>query len=221
MIDFDVLERKSQAFSASGMFGEMSKDEAFARLLLAHDLGLGDISAMKDIYKTENDTISIRGPAYAAKVASHPNYELHTIESTRERCTLKLTRISTGQSWTQTLTLEAAHAEGIAGTTAWTEIPDTLLYYRLLSKMVRWHAGDIWNNNTVYSTGDFVEGTAFVQEKPLDIDNLPIPEPETVRLEELDEPEETDTDEKTNEPEDPTVDQKPETNTVTAKDAPF
>lgn len=219
-INFDALERKAAAYAASGLFGKMSKDEAFGRLILAHDLELGDVSAMRDIYRIEEaDGIGIRGPAFAAKVASHPNYELQIMESSGELCTLKLMRRSTGQSWTHTLTIEQVRREGVGDSAAWEATPDTNLYYRLLSKMVRWHAGDIWNHNTVYTTGDFVEGTAYVQEKPINIDDLPIPEPDTISLEELDEPEETT--EEIIETEDNTMAAEPETKTVSAKDAPF
>jgi len=222
-INFDALERKAQAFAASGMFGKMSKDEALSRLILAHDLGLGDVSAMRDIYHANDGNIAIRGPAYAAKVSSHPNYTFDMTESTRERCTITLTRRSDGQSWTSTLTIEQAEQEGFSNTEAWTANPDAMLYYRLLSKMVRWYAGDIWNNNTIYSSADFTETQNVAPEKPIDIDNLPIPEPEQVSLEELDEPEETTepVEEETTETEENTVPETAETNTVSAKDAPF
>lgn len=83
-----------------------------------------------------NGKIELSAQAMNALIRRNGN-RIETLESTEQKCTVKGTRASTGETETVTFTIEDAKRAGILSNQAWQKYPKAMLYARAISTLGR------------------------------------------------------------------------------------
>lgn len=167
---FDELAKMAEMFFRSGYFTDAkSAGAALVKIQAGRELGFGPMASMTGVHVIEGKP-SIGAHLFAAMIRSSGRYDYEVIESTKERCELKFTRL-VGKKWVdQTPSMVCTLKEFIENGTAisgkgksgeppplktnWQRSPDDMLFARAISKGYRRHCPDLSCGVSVYVTGE-------------------------------------------------------------------
>lgn len=157
--------RTAAALAQSKMFPDAQEAaQAFAKILMGHDLGLSPTQAMQGIHIVEGKPM-LHYATLGGFVRARDGYDYRKVEQTAERCVLEWTRdnwASVGGEWS--FTIEEAKQAGLkftgkgGGDTNWKKRPKVMLFARALSQGVREDMPEVLGGIPVYVEGEIEPG---------------------------------------------------------------
>lgn len=155
--------RLASALAASGMFKDTDQAaQAFAKILMGHDLGLTPAQSMSGIHIVEGNP-QLHYSVIGGFVRAHEGYDYRVGEHTAESCTVTFTRNGEviGES---TFTMDDARlllgeSKVTKSTGNWVRQPKVMLLARALSQGVRWYMPEVLGGVPVYSWGEIEPGS--------------------------------------------------------------
>lgn len=151
--------RIGSALAQSGMFKDVeSAAQAFAKIIVGHDLGLTPAQAMMGLHIVE-DSPMLHYATLGGFIRSREGYDYRVREHDETKCAIEFFRHgeSLGKS---EFTMDDAKALGVKFTgrsgrpTMWKKQPKTMLLARALSMGVRWYMPEVLSGVPVYVEGE-------------------------------------------------------------------
>lgn len=168
-----------QAF-ASGLFKALkSPAEAFVRMAVAKEMGLGPTTGLRAIYLV-NGTPAFSAGFMAARVKSSRRYNYKVIEKTALKCCLEWFEMGESIGHSE-FTMEMGKRAGLTSKDVWKSFPESMLFARALTDGVRTFCPDVMMGHNAYTTeelgaeatSDDLPASATVVEKTISVEMAP------------------------------------------------
>lgn len=148
-----------QAF-ASGLFKALkSPAEAFIRMAVAKEMGLGPTTGLRAIYLV-NGVPAFSAGFMAARVKSSRRYNYKVAEKTALKCRLEWFEMGEPIGHSE-FTMEMGKRAGLISKDVWKSFPESMLFARALTDGVRTFCPDVMMGHNAYTTEELgAEATA-------------------------------------------------------------
>lgn len=129
--DIDKMFRLASAMSQSGLLPQSLRgkpSDVLVTVLYGQELGLAPMQAVQGIYVV-NGRPTLAGQTWLSLARKH-GHRVKVDEQTTEKCTITMTRGDTGETHTETYTLEQAKAANLTNKDTWKNHPQRMLMWR-------------------------------------------------------------------------------------------
>ena len=164
----------------SGLFKTLKNPaEAFLRMAVAAEMGLGPTTGLRAIYLV-NGVPAFSANFLAARVKQSRRYNYKVVERTALKCRLEWTE--GGQViGVSEFNMDMAKRAGLASKDPWKQYPESMLFARALTDGVRTYCPDLMMGHNAYTPEEI--GGEVVQEDLVEAAPAPAPAPVSVVVE--------------------------------------
>lgn len=173
MLTMAEIKARAALFVASKLAPEnMTADQAAIIALKGHELGLGMMQSLEEIYVVKGRASMSAKLMISLYTDSGHGYNI--IERNEKKVTILFER-KNGQRYEHTLTMEEAVKAGWTGNPAWAKMPVVMLTYRAFASGIRIFAPEVLHRMVLREEAeqmaieeDVIDGTATEVEGPAD-----------------------------------------------------
>lgn len=162
---------------ASGLFKTLKNPaEAFLRMAVAAEMGLGPTTGLRAIYLV-NGVPAFSANFLAARVKQSKRYNYKVVERTALKCRLEWTEEKQVIGVSE-FNMDMAKRAGLASKDPWKQYPESMLFARALTDGVRTYCPDLMMGHNAYTPEEI--GGEVVQEDLVEAAPAPAPAPVVV-----------------------------------------
>ena len=149
------MERIATVMAASGAFKDaQGSAEAFAKLVIGEELGVGPYAAMGQIHLFDGK-VTLGAQLIGGKIKQSGLYRYRVVESTNEVCRIAWREKLDGE-WMDAgpdteFTLQEAQTAGLLSKNNWKHYPSDMLFARALTRGARRYCSDVFSGGSVYT----------------------------------------------------------------------
>jgi len=168
------MERIATVMASSGAFKDAKGSaQAFAKLVIGEELGVGPAAAMAQIFLFDGK-VTFGASLIASQVKGSGRYRYLVTESSAKRCEIRWSEFL-DDAWTEVgvseFTLEEAKTAGLLGKDNWRKYPSDMLFARALTRGARRYCPDVFGGGSVYTPEEVggnvdEDGNLIIDEAP-------------------------------------------------------
>lgn len=179
------MERIATVMAASGAFKDAKGSaEAFAKLVIGEELGVGPAAAMAQIYLFDGK-VTFGASLIASLVKQSGRYKYRVEESDTEVCRIRWFERDESGEWEDvgpsSFTVGEAQAAGLMSKNNWKHYTSDMLFARALTRGARRYCPDVFGGGSVYTpeeVGGSVDGDGNLiideQPSPAQANDIPV-----------------------------------------------
>jgi len=157
---WNVVEKVAEKLFRSGLFTHLKNPaQAVAIVEYGRELGVAPMQALS-MMAIINGKLAMSSQLMLALVKRH-GCDVKIVEQNSKICQIKFIR--DGKEYNVSFTMEEAKRMGLADKDNWKKQPENMLFWRAVSKAIRYHAPDLMLG--VYTIEEMTEGKATTPEE--------------------------------------------------------